>query len=54
MRRRSVAEALVPPRPAVSHVAPGHWSRRAILPATGYDSGGDWYDIIPSPGTGPG
>jgi Stage II sporulation protein E (SpoIIE)/GAF domain len=51
MRRRSVAEALVPPRPAVSHVAPGQLEIAGrCLPATGYDSGGDWYDIIPLPG----
>lgn len=51
MRHRSVAEALVPPRPAVSHVAPGNLEIAGrCLPAAGYDSGGDWYDIIPLPG----
>ena len=50
MRRRSVAEALAPPRPAVSHVAPGQLEIAGrCLPAAGYDTGGDWYDIIPLP-----
>ena len=51
MRRRSVAEALVPPRPSVSRVAPGQLEIAGrCLPAAGYDTGGDWYDIIPLPG----
>jgi serine phosphatase RsbU (regulator of sigma subunit) len=51
MRHQSVAEALQPPRPAISRMAP---QRLEIvgrcMPAAGYDADGDWYDIIPLPG----
>ena len=51
MRHQSVAEALQPPRPAVSRVAPGRLEIAGrCLPAAGSDAGGDWYDIIPLPG----
>ena len=51
MRHRSVAEALQPPRPAVTQVAHGLLEIAGrCLPATGCDAGGDWYDIIPLPG----
>jgi hypothetical protein len=51
MRHRSVAEALQPPRPAVTQVARGPLEIAGrCLPATGCDAGGDWYDIIPLPG----
>jgi hypothetical protein len=51
MRHRSVAEALQPPRPAVTQVANGLLEVAGrCLPATGCDAGGDWYDIIPLPG----
>ena len=50
IRQRSVAEALQPRPQSVSHATP---SRLEIagrcLPATGYDIGGDWYDIIALP-----
>ena len=51
MRHQSVAEALQPPRPAVSRVVPhGLEIAGRCLPAAGYDAGGDWYDIMPLPG----
>jgi hypothetical protein len=51
MRHRSVAEALQPPRPAVTQVAHGLLEIAGrCLQATGCDAGGDWYDIIPLPG----
>jgi Stage II sporulation protein E (SpoIIE)/GAF domain len=51
MRHRSVAEALQPPRPAVTQVAQGRLEIAGrCLPATGCDAGGDWYDLIPLPG----
>ena len=51
MRHRSVAEALQPPRPAVTQVTQGLLEIAGrCLPATGCDAGGDWYDIIPLPG----
>jgi len=51
MRHRSVAEALLPPRPAVTGVPQGRLEIAGrCLPATGCDAGGDWYDIIPLPG----
>jgi hypothetical protein len=51
MRHRSVAEALQPPRPAVSQVTPGRLEIAGrCLPSMGSDAGGDWYDIIPLPG----
>ena len=51
MRHRSVAEALQPPRPAVTQIAHGLLEIAGrCLPATGCDAGGDWYDIIPLPG----
>ena len=50
MRHRSVAEALQPPRPAVTQVAHGRLEIAGrCLPATGCDAGGDWYDLIPLP-----
>jgi Stage II sporulation protein E (SpoIIE)/GAF domain len=50
MRHRSVAEALQPPRPAVSQQRPGRLEITGrCLPAAGYDAGGDWYDIISLP-----
>jgi hypothetical protein len=50
MRHRSVAEALQPPRPSVTQVAPGRLEIAGrCLPATGCDAGGDWYDLIPLP-----
>jgi hypothetical protein len=51
MRHRSVAEALRPPRPAVTPLSQGRLEIAGrCLPATGCDAGGDWYDIIPLPG----
>ncbi len=51
MRHRSVAEAVGPPRPAVTRVVPGQLEIAGrCMPATGFDVGGDWYDIITLPG----
>jgi hypothetical protein len=51
MRHRSVAEALRPPRPAVTRLAHGRLDIAGrCLPAAGCDAGGDWYDIISLPG----
>jgi len=50
MRHRSVAEALRPPRPAVTRLAHGRLDIAGrCLPAAGCDAGGDWYDIISLP-----
>jgi hypothetical protein len=51
MRHRSVAEALLTPRPAVTVMPRGQLEIAGrCLPAAGCDAGGDWYDIIPLPG----
>jgi hypothetical protein len=51
MRRRSVAEALQPPRPTIARLAHGRLEIAGrCLPAAGCEAGGDWYDIIPLPG----
>lgn len=51
MRHRSVAEAVRPPRSAVTHVTSGRLEVTGrCLPTTGCDVGGDWYDIISLPG----
>lgn len=51
MRRRSVAEALRPPRRSVALMPHTRLEVAGrCLPATGCDAGCDWYDIIPLPG----
>jgi len=50
MRQRSAVSALRPRRPAASlHALAGLEIAGRCLPATGYDIGGDWYDIISLP-----
>lgn len=50
MRHRSVAEAVRPPRSAITRVTPGRLEIAGrCLPAAGCDVCGDWYDIVPLP-----
>jgi Stage II sporulation protein E (SpoIIE)/GAF domain len=51
MRHRSVAEALQPLRTAPGLAMPRRLEVAGrCLPADGYETGGDWYDVIPLPG----
>ena len=51
MRHRSIAEALQPLRTAPSPATPRRLELAGrCLPAAGYETGGDWYDVIPLPG----
>jgi hypothetical protein len=50
IRQRLTADPLASPGPAaIRHPLPGLEIAGRCLPAAGYDSGGDWYDIIPLP-----
>jgi serine phosphatase RsbU (regulator of sigma subunit) len=51
MRHRSIAEALQPLRTSPGPAPSGRLELAGrCLPAAGYETGGDWYDVIPLPG----